>query len=107
MEKFVAESQEESKEEPVVNYSEGAKHTWQKLLRNVMQIASSKAGSEDIFQFDKRKIQVPTVNGKHNKNMHHVSLKAKGEVLSQGNGIAKMILANIPLHIEVLPGLEV
>ncbi|XP_042044476.1 putative GTP diphosphokinase RSH1, chloroplastic isoform X2 [Salvia splendens] len=107
VEEFIAESQEESKEEPVVNYSEGAKHTWQKLLRNVMQIAYSKASSEDIFQFDKGKIQVPTVNGKHNKNMQHVSLKAEGEVLSQGNGVAKMILANIPLYREVLLGLEV
>ncbi|KAL1559713.1 putative GTP diphosphokinase rsh1, chloroplastic, variant 2 [Salvia divinorum] len=106
VEEFVTESHEESKEEQVVNYSEGAKHTWQKLLRNVMQIASSKVGSEDIFQFDKGNIQVPTVNGKHNKNMQHVSLKAKGEVLSQGNGVAKMILANIPLYREVLSGLE-
>ncbi|XP_042048565.1 putative GTP diphosphokinase RSH1, chloroplastic isoform X2 [Salvia splendens] len=107
VEEFVAESEEESKEEPAVNYSGGPKHTWQKLLRNVMQIASSKANSEDIFQFDKGNIQIPTVNGKHNKNMQHVSLKAKGEVLSQGNGVAKMIRANIPLYREVLPGLEV
>lgn len=108
VEEFVAESEEESKvEEPVVNYSQGAKHTWEKILRNVMQIASSKANSsEDIFQFDKGNIQIPTVNGKHNKNMQHTSLKAKGEVLSQGNGVAKMILANIPLYREVLPGLE-
>ncbi|KAL1550264.1 putative GTP diphosphokinase rsh1, chloroplastic [Salvia divinorum] len=107
VEEFVAESEEESKEEPAVKYSEEPKHTWQKLLRNVMQIASSKANSEDIFQFDKGNIQIPTVNGKHNKNIQHVSLKAKGEVLSQGNGVAKMIRANIPLYREVLPGLEV
>ncbi|KAL8522757.1 hypothetical protein ACS0TY_012920 [Phlomoides rotata] len=103
---FAAESEEESKDEAVVNYSNGAKHTWQKILRNVMQIASAKANSEDIFQFDKGKIQIPTVNGKHNKNLQHTSLKAKGEVLSQGNGVAKMILANIPMYREVMPGLE-
>lgn len=107
MEEFVAESLEESKEEPAVNYSEGAKHTWQKILKNVMQIASTKPNTEDIFQFDKGKIQIPAVNGKHNKNMQHVSLKAKGEVLSQGNGVAKMIHVNIPLYREVLPGLEI
>lgn len=107
MKEFAAESEEESKEEAVVNYSNGgAKHTWQKILRNVMQIASAKANSEDIFQFDKGKIQIPTVNGKHNKNMQHTSLKAKGEVLSQGNGVAKMIVANVPMYREVMPGLE-
>lgn len=107
VEEFVAESEEESKVEPVVNYSQGAKHTWEKILKNVMQIASSKGNSEDIFQFDRGNVQIPAVNGKHNKNMQHVSLKAKGEVLSQGNGVGKMILANIPLYREVLPGLEV
>lgn len=107
VEEFVAESEEESKVEPVVNYSQGAKHTWEKILKNVMQIASSKGNSEDIFEFDRGNVQIPAVNGKHNKNMQHVSLKAKGEVLSQGNGVGKMILANIPLYREVLPGLEV
>ncbi|CAA2989338.1 GTP diphosphokinase RSH1, chloroplastic [Olea europaea subsp. europaea] len=32
--------------------------------------------------------------------MEHVSLKADGETLSQGNGVAKMILANIPMYRE-------
>lgn len=103
---FVAESEGDSEVEEVVNHSKGAKHTWEKILRNVMQIASAKKSNEDIFQLEKGSIQIPKVNGKHSKNMLDVSLKAKGEVLSQGNGVAKMILANIPLYREVLPGLE-
>ncbi|KAI3460786.1 hypothetical protein Pfo_017449 [Paulownia fortunei] len=103
---FAAESEEESEVEAVVNYSEGAKHTWEKILRNVMQMASAKTNGEDIFQFDRGNIQIPRVNGNHNKNIQHTSFKAKGEVLSQGNGVAKMILANIPVYREVLPGLE-
>ncbi|KAI3449450.1 hypothetical protein Pfo_006115 [Paulownia fortunei] len=103
---FAAESEEDGEVEVVVNDSKDAKHTWEKILRNVMQIASSKTSEESIFQFDKGSDKIPKVNGKHNKNMQHVSLKAKGEVLSQGNGVAKMILANIPVYREVLPGLE-
>ncbi|KZV21563.1 hypothetical protein F511_11056 [Dorcoceras hygrometricum] len=103
---FVAESDRDSEVEEVVNHSKGAKHTWEKILRNVMQIASARTCNEDIFQLEKGSIQVPKVNGKHSKNMLNVSLKAEGEVLSQGNGVAKMILANIPLYREVLPGLE-
>lgn len=106
MKQFVAESEGDSEVEEVVNHSKGAKHTWEKILRNVMQIASAKTSNEDIFQLEKGSIQIPKVNGKHSKNMLNVSLKAKGEVLSQGNGVAKMILANIPLYGEVLPGLE-
>ncbi|KAL3827800.1 hypothetical protein ACJIZ3_016602 [Penstemon smallii] len=104
---FAAESGEDSGVEEVVNYSEGAKqHSWMKILRNVMQMTSTNKTCEDIFQSDKLNIHTPKVNGKHNKNMQHVSLKAEGEVLSQGNGVAKMINANIPVYREVLPGLE-
>ncbi|XP_075509666.1 putative GTP diphosphokinase RSH1, chloroplastic [Primulina tabacum] len=103
---FVAESEGDSEVEEVVNHSKGAKHMWEKILRNVMQIASAKTSNEDIFQLEKGSIQIPKVNGKHSKSMLNVSLKATGEVLSQGNGVAKMILANIPLYREVLPTLE-
>ncbi|KAK4482156.1 hypothetical protein RD792_009297 [Penstemon davidsonii] len=104
---FAAESGEDSGVEEAVNYSEGAKqHSWVKILRNVMQMTSTNKTCEDIFQSDKVNIHTPKVNGKHNKNMQHVSLKAKGEVLSQGNGVAKRINANIPVYREVLPGLE-
>lgn len=104
LEEFAADSEEDSKVEESVKDSEGTKNTWEKILRNVMQIAYSKTSGESIFPLDKGKDEIPKVNGKHNKNMKHVSLKAKGEVLSQGNGVAKVILANIP--VEDLPGLE-
>ncbi|KAG8389517.1 hypothetical protein BUALT_Bualt02G0237600 [Buddleja alternifolia] len=103
---FTAESEEDSEVEEVVHYPAGAKHTWEKILRSVMQMASSKISGEGIFQHEEGSIQIPKVNGKHNKKMQHVSLKATGEVLSQGNGVAQMILANIPVYREVLPGLE-
>ncbi|KAK4418107.1 putative GTP diphosphokinase RSH1, chloroplastic [Sesamum alatum] len=106
LKEFAAESEEDSELEEVVNYPEGSEHTWEKILRNVMQMASAKTSEEGIFQSDKDGDKTPKVNGKHNKNMQHMSLKAKGEVLSQGNGVAKMLLANIPLYREVLPGLE-
>jgi GTP pyrophosphokinase len=51
-------------------------------------------------------IWAPKVNGKHNKHVQHVSLKVKGELFSEGNGVAKIIQANIPMYKEVLPGLE-
>lgn len=103
---FTAESEEESEVEEIVNYSKGAKHTWGNILKNIVQMSSSKTSGEDIFQFNKRGIQIAKVNGTHNKHMQHVSLRANEEVLSQGNGVAKMILANIPIYREVLPGLE-
>ncbi|KAL8054750.1 hypothetical protein ABFS82_04G012700 [Erythranthe guttata] len=106
LKEFAAESQEDRKMEKSLKKSEGAKQTWEKLLMNVMQIASSKTSGESIFQTDKSKDKIPKVNGKHNKNMHHTSLKDKGEVLSQGNGVAQMIQSNIPLYREDLPGLE-
>ncbi|KAL2540471.1 putative GTP diphosphokinase RSH1 [Abeliophyllum distichum] len=103
---FAAESEEDREVEEVVDYSKGDKHTWEKVLKNVMQISSAKASAEDTFHFHKGSIQIPKVNGKHNKHMEHMSLKANGETLSQGNGVAKMILANIPMYREVLPGIE-
>ncbi|KAL2510520.1 putative GTP diphosphokinase RSH1 [Abeliophyllum distichum] len=103
---FTAESEEDGELEEIMDYSKGTKHTWENILQNVVQISSSKTSGEDIFQFNKSGIQIPKVNGNHNKHMQHVSLKANKEVLSQGNGVAKMILANIPMYREVLPGLE-
>ena len=51
-------------------------------------------------------IWAPKVNGKHSKHVQHVSLKVKGELLPEGNGVAKVMQANIPMYKEVLPGLE-
>lgn len=102
---FVADSEEEDCVE-VSDYSKGSKFTWEKILRNVMKLSSSKLSEEDVFKIENGSVKVPKLNGNHSKHMQHVSLKAKGELLSQGNGVAEMILANIPMYKEVLPGLE-
>ncbi|XP_027162650.1 putative GTP diphosphokinase RSH1, chloroplastic isoform X3 [Coffea eugenioides] len=99
---FAAKSEEDGDVE-VSEYSKGTKNTWEKILKSVMQVSSRNMRGNPI-QFQTG-IQYPKVNGKHNKQMQHVSLKTTGEVLSQGNGIAKMIHANIPTYREVLPGL--
>ncbi|KAF5931402.1 hypothetical protein HYC85_032275 [Camellia sinensis] len=99
-------NEDDSEIEECSDYSKGNKHTWEKILKNVMEMSSSKINGNDIFQLQHGSIQVPKVNGKHNKNMQDMGLKTKGEMLSQGNGVAKMILTNIPIFNEVLPGLQ-
>uniref|UniRef100_A0A5B7AH76 Putative GTP diphosphokinase RSH1, chloroplastic n=1 Tax=Davidia involucrata TaxID=16924 RepID=A0A5B7AH76_DAVIN len=103
---FVADSEEDGEVEDLSDYSKRNKHTWEKILTNVMEMSSSNIRGEDVLQIQNGSIQGPKVNGKHNKHMQHVSLKTQGEMLSQGNGVAKMILSNIPMYKEVLPGLE-
>lgn len=100
-----ADSDEDTEVKEVSHYSKGSNHTWEKIVTNVMKMSSSKV-SEDESQFQNASIKVPRVNGNHSKHMQHVSFKAEGELLSQGNGVAEMILANIPIYKEVLPGLE-
>ncbi|KVH94525.1 Beta-grasp domain-containing protein [Cynara cardunculus var. scolymus] len=103
---FLADSGDDSEVEEVADYSKGTRHTWEKILMNVMEMSSMKMISEDLFQFKNGSIKVPKVNGKHNKHLQHVNLKAKGDALSHGNGVAKMVLADVPMYKEVLPGLE-
>ncbi|KAI7750763.1 hypothetical protein M8C21_013065 [Ambrosia artemisiifolia] len=105
---FLADSGEDSETEEVTDYSKGTQHTWEKILMNVMEMSSMKIIGQDIFQFKNGSgIKVPKVNGKHNKNMKNTSLnKANGDPLSQGNGVAKLIFADVPMYKEVLPGLE-
>lgn len=59
-----------------------------------------------VLQSKNGSVWSPKVNGKHNKHVHPVSLKGKGEMLLQGDHVAKMIQVNIPKYKEVLPGLE-
>ncbi|XP_058187927.1 putative GTP diphosphokinase RSH1, chloroplastic isoform X1 [Rhododendron vialii] len=96
---FVTDPKEDSKVERLSDYSKGSSYNWEKIVRNVVET------SKDTFQV-RGSIQDPKVNGKHNKHMQHVSLKATGEVLFQGNGVGEMILANIPMYKEVLPSLN-
>ncbi|GJY66266.1 putative GTP diphosphokinase RSH1, chloroplastic isoform X2, partial [Tanacetum coccineum] len=103
---FLADSGEDSEAEEVTDYSKGIHHTWEKILMNVMEMSSMKMIGEDLFQFKNGSVKVPKVNGKHNKQMKDVSVKSKGDTLYQGNGVAKMIFADVPMYKEVLPGLE-
>ncbi|XVF32814.1 hypothetical protein REPUB_Repub17cG0115000 [Reevesia pubescens] len=91
---FIADSEEESESEELTHSSRRSKP----LVpgRSCEDSLMEKSGS----------IWAPKVNGKHNKHVQHVSLKASGDFLSLGNGAAKMMPANIPPHKEVLPGLE-
>ncbi|XVF22170.1 hypothetical protein REPUB_Repub12eG0150600 [Reevesia pubescens] len=99
---FVADSEEESELEEL---SRQSKPLWEKILSNVVDFSSPGRSCEDALAKN-GSIWVPKVNGKHNKHVQHVNLKANGCLLSLGNGAAKMIPANIPTHKEVLPGLE-
>ena len=102
----VTDPGENSEAEELSDYSKGSTYTWEKILMNVVETPSSKIIREDILQPQHSTIQVPKVNGNRNKHMQHVSLMAEGEILSQGNGVTKMILGNIPMYKEVLPGLQ-
>nr|ADN23834.1 RSH1 [Ipomoea nil]QCS14097.1 RelA/SpoT-like 1 [Ipomoea nil] len=103
---FAAESGDDSETEKVFDSSKGTKHTWEKILKNVVKMSSATMSEEDMFHFNSSSIQIPKVNGKHSKHLQHVSLKAEGETLSQGNGVGRTICANIPMYREVFPGLE-
>ncbi|KAM7501195.1 hypothetical protein LguiB_000099 [Lonicera macranthoides] len=104
-----ADSEDNSEVEEVSSHysKQKSEHTQEKIFMNVMEKSSSKLnGVEVFFQSQNGSIRVPKVNGKHSKHMKHVSLKAQGEVLSQGNGVDKMILSNIPMYKELLPDVE-
>ncbi|XP_057508415.1 putative GTP diphosphokinase RSH1, chloroplastic [Actinidia eriantha] len=103
---LVTDPGENSEAEELSDYSKGSTYTWEKILMNIVETPSSKIIHKDIFQPQHGSIQVPKVNGNRNKHMQHVSLTAEGEILSQGNGVAKMMLANIPMYKEVLPSLQ-
>ncbi|XP_021279958.1 putative GTP diphosphokinase RSH1, chloroplastic [Herrania umbratica] len=103
---FIADSEEESELEEPSHISRCSKPLWQKILRNVVDFSSPGRSCEDALMAKNGSIWAPKVNGKHNKHMQQVSLKANGDLLSLGNGAANMIPANIPPHKEVLPGLE-
>jgi len=67
---------------------------------------STSARSESVLQSKNGSVWIPKVNGKHNKHVQNENFNGKGEMLLQGNLVAKMIQVNIPRYKEVLPGLE-
>ncbi|KAF8401422.1 hypothetical protein HHK36_012361 [Tetracentron sinense] len=103
---FVADSEDESELEEFPDYPQESKPMWKEILMNVAELSTSKRSNEDVLHFQNSRVGIPKVNGKHSRHVQHMSLKAKGEFLSQGNGIAKMVHANIPMYKEVLPSLE-
>lgn len=107
---FIADSDEDSVVEELTETSRDYRLMEDKVIKNIAELPfqgeNGRPLVEDSFQGENGRPLVPKVNGRHNKHVQHVSLKAEGELLSQGNGIAKMIRANIPIYKEVLPGLE-
>ncbi|KAI4326437.1 hypothetical protein MLD38_031752 [Melastoma candidum] len=103
---FTADSEDDTETAPVPKSSEGVRPAWGTVLMNFLKIPPTTKSPADAFSASCGINGAPKVNGKHHKHVQHVSLRGKGESLSQGNGIAEMIQANIPLYKEVLPGLE-
>ncbi|XP_050112902.1 putative GTP diphosphokinase RSH1, chloroplastic [Malus sylvestris] len=99
---FIADSEEQIEAQELPSTSKGYKPLWEKMKG----ISVPERSSIDPFQITNGSALAPKVNGKHNKNVQHVSLKAAGESLSQGNGVARMLQANIPMCKEALPSLE-
>ncbi|XP_044492995.1 putative GTP diphosphokinase RSH1, chloroplastic isoform X2 [Mangifera indica] len=103
---FIADSEEESEGEELLGSSKQSRPLWEKILMNVVDMSCPIRSSKDTFPVNNGSIWRPKVNGKHNKHVQHVSLKAKRELSSLENGFAKMMSANIPLYKEVLPCLQ-
>ncbi|KAL2954051.1 hypothetical protein AAZX31_19G199800 [Glycine max] len=102
---FVTDSDGDSESEELSKGSSGSKYTWGKMFVNGAEI-STLGRSETVLQSNNGSAWIPKVNGKHNKHVQHESFNGKGEMLLQGNLVAKIIQVNIPRYKEVLPGLE-
>ncbi|KAK4779829.1 hypothetical protein SAY87_015935 [Trapa incisa] len=100
---FIADSEDAAGVEEQSKRSKISKPIWDAIIMNVVGMAS-KRRSEDILA--SKNGSSTKVNGKHHKDAQGMCLTAFGESLSQGNGVAQMIQANIPLYKDVLPGLE-
>ncbi|KAG4186395.1 hypothetical protein ERO13_A08G041800v2 [Gossypium hirsutum] len=103
---FIACSEEDSEMEDLSHSSRQNRPLWEKILKNIVDFSTPGRSSEDASTAKDGSIWVPKVNGKHNKQVQDVGLKANGYLFSLGNGAAKMIPANNPPHKEVLPGLK-
>ncbi|XP_015891988.3 putative GTP diphosphokinase RSH1, chloroplastic [Ziziphus jujuba] len=95
---FIADSEEESEAEELPDISKDFKPMWDKIITNTVYFEGS-------FHSKNGSARHPKINGKHNKHIQHASLNVEGELL-QGNGVSRMIQANIPMYKEVLPGLQ-
>ncbi|XP_043721516.1 putative GTP diphosphokinase RSH1, chloroplastic isoform X2 [Telopea speciosissima] len=102
---FVADIEDERESYELSNYVDESKTDWKQILVDVAEFSTSKISHDDVLHIQNGRVGIPVVNGSHNKNVQHMSLKTNGELL-QGNGFAKLIHANIPMYKEVLPGLD-
>lgn len=102
---FIADSEDDTRVEELSECPKVKKPIWDTILMNVVGMASKRRGG-DVLAAKNGSVRPMKINGKHHKDAQGLSLTAAGESLSQGNGVARMIQANIPLYKDVLPGLE-
>uniref|UniRef100_A0A1J3GRB6 Putative GTP diphosphokinase RSH1, chloroplastic n=1 Tax=Noccaea caerulescens TaxID=107243 RepID=A0A1J3GRB6_NOCCA len=100
---FVADS--DSDVEDLTEDSRKSLQWWEKILVNVKQFQSQDKSRNATPASQNGSVWVPKVNGKHNKAIKNSSLK-NPEFFLTGDGIAKILPANIPAYKEVLPGLD-
>uniref|UniRef100_A0A1J3FDK2 Putative GTP diphosphokinase RSH1, chloroplastic n=1 Tax=Noccaea caerulescens TaxID=107243 RepID=A0A1J3FDK2_NOCCA len=100
---FVADS--DSDVEDLTEDSRKSLQWWEKILVNVKQFQSQDKSRNATPASQNGSVWVPKVNGKHNKAIKNSSLK-NPEFFLPGDGIAKILPANIPAYKEVLPGLD-
>lgn len=101
---FISEGESEAEELP--DTPKRNKPMWNRILSNVMGLSSRGRASKGSVPNKNGSVWVPKVNGKHSKHVQNVSLKVGGESVPQGVSIARIMQANIPMHKEVLPGLQ-
>ncbi|KAJ8749662.1 hypothetical protein K2173_026311 [Erythroxylum novogranatense] len=101
---FIADSEEESEVEELLDNATQTKPLLEKIFKKVVESSSQGKCYEDFLDEKNGSPWVPKINGKHNKHLQKISLETTGEL--QGNGVAKMVQAKIPMYKEVLPGLE-
>ncbi|KAJ4849114.1 putative GTP diphosphokinase rsh1, chloroplastic [Turnera subulata] len=93
---IISDSDEESKVEELSDKSKQGK-----ILVNVANESCWGKYSKDLLLANNGCLLSRKINGIHRKDLH-----GKGELLSGGNGVARIKPANVQLYREVLPGLE-
>uniref|UniRef100_A0A2P2MT34 Putative GTP diphosphokinase RSH1, chloroplastic n=1 Tax=Rhizophora mucronata TaxID=61149 RepID=A0A2P2MT34_RHIMU len=103
---FIADSEEESEAEELSDNGKQNRPLLETIFKNFVENPSQEKCFGDFLDNKNGSPWLPKINGKHNKHLQEVSLEGNGGLLSQGNGLAKMVQPKIPIYNEVLPGLE-
>ncbi|KAF6174546.1 hypothetical protein GIB67_017129 [Kingdonia uniflora] len=103
---FVADVEEGGESKTFLDSSKESESVIKNFFANRADFSISKLKDQEVRYAQNGRVGIPKVNGKHNKHVEHMNWEASGEMLSQGNGSAKLIRVNIPMYREVLPGLE-